>query len=193
MTVGVLAFQGDFQRHYELLLSMGIHVRYVRRRDEIEAVDALVIPGGESTTIGKLLERFDLMQLLRDRISDGMPVFGTCAGAILLAKQIEGSDQERIGTMDISVSRNAYGSQIESFEADVSVEILAGEPIRGVFIRAPVIRSTGDGVDVMGTFEGHPVVARQGNMLVATFHPELAGDTRLHAYFASTAGRVVAG
>jgi len=190
MTIGVLAFQGDFQRHYELLLSMGSHVRYVRTSEEVSAVDGLVIPGGESTTIGKLLTRFDLMEPIRRRIAEGMPVFGTCAGAILLAREIEGSDQDRLGVMDIAVTRNAYGRQIESFEADVEVPSISGDPVRGVFIRAPIITAVGPGVEVLGTFEDRPVVVRQGNLLVATFHPELAGDGRLHAIFLGSAENV---
>lgn len=190
MTIGVLAFQGDFQRHFELLFSMGSDVRYVRTADEISAVDGLVIPGGESTTIGKLLSRFGLMEPIRRRIAERMPVFGTCAGAILLAKEIEGSDQDRLGVMDIAVTRNAYGRQIESFEADVEVPSISGEPVRGVFIRAPIITATGPGVEVLGSFEDRPVVVRQGNLLVATFHPELAGDGRLHAIFLGAAESV---
>lgn len=190
MTIGVLAFQGDFQRHFELLLSMGSDVRYVRTAAEISAVDGLVIPGGESTTIGKLLSRFGLMEPIRRRIAERMPVFGTCAGAILLAKEIEGSDQDRLGVMDIAVTRNAYGRQIESFEADVEVPSISGEPVRGVFIRAPIITATGSGVEVLGSFEDRPVVVRQGNLLVATFHPELAGDGRLHAIFLGAAESV---
>lgn len=169
---------------------MGSHVRYVRTREEISAVDGLIIPGGESTTIGKLLTRFGLLEPIRERIREGMPVFGTCAGAILLAKEIEGSDQDRLGVMDIAVMRNAYGRQIESFEADVDVPSISGDPVRGVFIRAPIITSTGPGVEVLGTFEDHPVVVRQANLLAATFHPELAGDRRLHSIFLGAAENV---
>jgi len=183
MKIGVLAFQGDFQRHFELLLSMGADVRYVRSAQEIEATDAMVLPGGESTTIGKLLVRFGMMEPLRARIDAGMPVFGTCAGAILLAKQIEGSSQDRIGAMDIRVARNAYGRQIESFETDLQIDGLQGEPMRAVFIRAPIIIETGANVEVVVSFEGSPVVVRQGALLAATFHPELTGDNRLHRLF----------
>jgi 5'-phosphate synthase pdxT subunit len=183
MTVGVLSFQGDFQKHYELLLAMGEDVRYVRRADELAAIDALIIPGGESTTIGKLLVRFGLMEPVRERVRAGMPILGTCAGAILLAKQIQDSDQDRIGVMDITVVRNAYGRQIESFEADLPVDGLDGEPMRAVFIRAPVIVAAGPNVEVLAEFEGRPVIVRQGNILAATFHPELTGDPRLHALF----------
>ncbi|HUX52365.1 MAG TPA: pyridoxal 5'-phosphate synthase glutaminase subunit PdxT [Spirochaetia bacterium] len=183
MKIGVLAFQGDFQRHYELLLSMGADVRYIRSANELEEVGALVLPGGESTTIGKLLVRFGMMEPLRARIEAGMPVFGTCAGAILLAKEIEGSSQDRIGVMNIRVARNAYGRQIESFEADLQIDGMTGEPMRAVFIRAPIITEIGADVEVVVNFEGSPVVVRQGAMLAATFHPELTGDNRLHRLF----------
>jgi len=183
MKIGVLAFQGDFQRHYELLFSMGADVRYIRSANELEEVGALVLPGGESTTIGKLLVRFGMMEPLRARIEAGMPVFGTCAGAILLAKEIEGSSQDRIGVMNIRVARNAYGRQIESFEADLQIDGITGEPMRAVFIRAPIITGTGADVEVVVNFEGSPVVVRQGAMLAATFHPELTGDNRLHRLF----------
>jgi len=183
MKIGVLAFQGDFQRHYELLISMGADVRYIRSANELEEVGALVLPGGESTTIGKLLVRFEMMEPLRARIEAGMPVFGTCAGAILLAKEIEGSSQDRVGVMNIRVARNAYGRQIESFEADLQIDSMKGEPMRAVFIRAPIITEIGANVEVVVNFEGSPVVVRQGALLATTFHPELTGDNRLHRLF----------
>lgn len=163
---------------------MGVEARPVRDLGALAQVDALVIPGGESTTIGMLLERFGLMAAIRDRIAEGFPVFGTCAGAILLAKEIEGSDQPRIGALDMAVRRNAYGRQVESFEADVVAvgETLAGR-FHGVFIRAPQIISLGPGVDRILVFEEQPVLVRSGPLLAATFHPELTADDRIHRYF----------
>ncbi|MFO8065641.1 MAG: pyridoxal 5'-phosphate synthase glutaminase subunit PdxT [Spirochaetota bacterium] len=186
--IGVLAFQGDFAKHLDLLTDMGLEAVAVRTVEDLGAVSGLVIPGGESTTIGMLMERFDLLPAVRQRALDGMPVLGTCAGAILLARDIVGSDQPRLGLMDFSIHRNAYGRQIESFEADVRVENTGrgghDDPsraaIRAVFIRAPVISGIGSGVEVLASFEGTPVVVRQGNMLAATFHPELSGEPALH-------------
>jgi 5'-phosphate synthase pdxT subunit len=182
-SVGILSFQGDFDRHARIISSLGHRSIPVRTVEGLAELDALIIPGGESTTIGMLMDRFGLLSALRDRISEGLPVFGTCAGAILLARTIESSDQPRIGVMDISVVRNAYGRQIESFEADVEVPILPDRPVRGVFIRAPIISEVGESVSVLAHFESRPVVVRQGSLLAATFHPELAGDARLHELF----------
>lgn len=187
-TVGVISFQGDFDKHIERSRALGLHAVPVRDAEAAAQVDAIIIPGGESTTIGKLLERFDMIDLIRRRIGDGLPVLATCAGAILLADEISGSDQPRIGGLHISVRRNAYGRQIESFEADVIV----GDSdwpgwqesnVLGVFIRAPIIDSVSDEVKVILEFEGKPVLVRQGAILAATFHPELTADTRVHEYF----------
>ena len=197
--VGVLAFQGDFQKHLELLSAMGRQAVAVRSPEDIANLSALIIPGGESTTIGMLMERFGLIEPVRNRARDGMPVLGTCAGAILLAREIDGSDQPRIGIMDIGVRRNAYGRQIESFEADVELSepanrgSAAGEPeehgsVRAVFIRAPIITRVGRGVDVLARFEDDPVVVRHGNLMAATFHPELSGETAVHRLFLRHAG-----
>jgi 5'-phosphate synthase pdxT subunit len=183
VTIGVLALQGDFALHLEHLRRCGATARIVRTAEELGPCDGLVIPGGESTTIGKLLERMRLLPVVTPLIGAGMPVYGTCAGAILLARVIVGSDQARIGTMDITVARNAYGRQVDSFEADLAVPALGGEPLRGVFIRAPIIEATGAGVEVLARFEGKAVLARQGNMLAGTFHPELTDDLRVHRYF----------
>lgn len=185
--VGVIALQGGYQRHIDVLATeSGAAVRAIRAPEDLAGVGAVVIPGGESTTIGMLMERFGLLYALRERINAGMPVMGTCAGAILLARQIEKSTQVRLGTMDITVERNAYGRQIASFEADISLDaVLApqvAEPFRAVFIRAPVITATGDAVEVLASFEGKPVVVRQGSSLALTFHPELTGDSRIHRY-----------
>lgn len=183
MKVGVLGFQGDFARHMQVLAGLGVPALLVRRPEEVAAIDALILPGGESTTIGKLMEWFGLMEPVRERVAAGMPILGTCAGAILLAREIVASDQSRIGAMDIAVARNAYGRQIESFEADINVPAIGDDPVRGVFIRAPIISRVGEGLEVLAVYEGNPVVVRQDNCLVATFHPELTGDTRIHAFF----------
>ena len=197
--VGVLAFQGDFQKHLELLSAMDRQAVAVRSPEDIANLAALIIPGGESTTIGMLMERFGLIESVRNRAREGMPVLGTCAGAILLAREIDGSDQPRIGIMDIGVRRNAYGRQIESFEADIELGepanrgSAAGKPeehgsVRAVFIRAPIITRVGRGVDVLARFEDDPVVVRHGNLMAATFHPELSGETAVHRLFLRHAG-----
>lgn len=184
--VGVLAYQGGFAKHLEQFSRLKVDARPVRDLDALDHVRALVIPGGESTTIGMLMERFGLLQAVRERIAGGFPVFGTCAGAILLAREIESSDQPRIGVMDMTVRRNAYGRQVESFEADV-VPVADGYwhngPFHGVFIRAPQILRTGSSVEEILAFEGSPVLVRSGNLLAGTFHPELTPDTRIHRYF----------
>lgn len=188
-TVGVLSYQGDFQQHIRRISELGVVARAVRTVEALAGIDALVIPGGESTTIGMLLERFGMMEPLRRRIADGMPVLGTCAGAILLADEIAGSSQPRIGGLHVSIRRNAYGRQVESFEADLRVtdgaawRRWAEAPVHGVFIRAPVITSVGADVDTVLEFEDTPVLVRQNTLLAATFHPELTRDTRVHDYF----------
>jgi pyridoxal 5'-phosphate synthase pdxT subunit len=188
--VGVLSYQGDFQRHSDVLTHLGLTVVSVRAPEHLEGLSGLVIPGGESTTIGMLMDRFGLLEATRDAGRDGMPLFGTCAGAILLAKEIENSDQPRLGLMDIRVARNAYGRQIESFEAELdllpadSPDPEAEGPLTGVFIRAPIITNLGSGVQRLADFEGSPVLVSQGNCLAATFHPELTGDDRVHRLFA---------
>jgi 5'-phosphate synthase pdxT subunit len=177
--VGVLALQGDFAEHLEILRSCGYEAATVRSCDELESVDALIIPGGESTTLSRL-DRFEMRDALAKRIENGMPVFGTCAGAIVLASQV--SDGERpLGVVDLQIERNAYGRQRDSFEADIDVPLLGGT-VRGVFIRAPVITDPGSST-VMAEWAGRPVLVRAGNLLMATFHPELAGEDRVHRYF----------
>jgi pyridoxal 5'-phosphate synthase pdxT subunit len=185
-SIGVLALQGDVREHARMVREAGAEVVPVKRIEQLETVDGLVVPGGESTTIGKLLRRFELLKPLRALVGSGFPVYGTCAGMILLADRIEdaGVDQPSIGGMDITVRRNAFGRQRESFEADVAVPALGEEPFPAVFIRAPVIEEVGDGVDVLATVNGdRPVAARQGHLLVSSFHPELTDDPRLHRYF----------
>jgi pyridoxal 5'-phosphate synthase pdxT subunit len=171
--VGVLALQGDFEAHARLLRACGAEPREVRVPAELDGLDGLVIPGGESTVMTLGIEREGLAEPLRDLQAAGTPVLGTCAGLIM-------ADRDHLGLMDIRARRNAFGRQIRSFEADVEV---AGEPMRAVFIRAPWIEDVGDGVEVLAEVDGHPVVARQDNVLVAAFHPELADDPRLHELF----------
>lgn len=181
-TVGILSLQGGFHRHIEMLHHVGVTAVAVRSPEELAQVEGLVIPGGESTTIGMLMERASLIDPLRERITRGMPVMGTCAGAILLAKDIEESTQIRLGTLPISVSRNAYGRQIASFEASLH---LPGEeqPFVGVFIRAPQITAVAEDVEVVAEFEEKPVMVRYKNTIALTFHPELTGDSRIHRNF----------
>lgn len=181
MKAGILAIQGDVREHEAMLESAGAIVIQVRQRHELDAVDALVLPGGESTTIGKLLDRFELLDPLRGRVREGLPVFGTCAGLILLADEVAGRDPapHRIGGLDVTVERNAYGRQRDSFEADVDV-IGLDAPVRAAFIRAPVIERAGQEVEVLASWEGRPVLVRQGNILASSFHPEVTGDDRLH-------------
>jgi 5'-phosphate synthase pdxT subunit len=184
-TPGVLALQGDFARHAHMLADLGLGCREVRSVEELEGIDGLIIPGGESTTIGKLLVRYEMLDPLKALAGRGLPILGTCAGAILLARDIEGHDQPHLGLMNISVRRNAYGRQIDSFEAEVRLK--EGGLVHGVFIRAPVISSVSAPAEVLAEFEGLPVLVRQGKLLACTFHPELTGDTRIHRLFAGLA------
>lgn len=183
MRIGVLAMQGAFREHRIMLERLGAEVREVRRREELEHLHGLIIPGGESTTISQLLRQTDLFDVLREEIQGGLPVFGTCAGMVLLAKEVVGDFPPTLGVMDIVVRRNAFGRQVESFEADVEVPALGPEPVHAVFIRAPYIERAGTGVEVLATYAGRPVLARQGNCLASAFHPELTTDLRLHKYF----------
>jgi pyridoxal 5'-phosphate synthase pdxT subunit len=179
---GVLALQGDFREHARILGECGATPVLVRTPDDLGEVDCLVIPGGESTTIGRLARGHGLVEPIRDRARKGMPLFGTCAGMITMASDVEGGEP-LLSLIDLKVVRNAYGRQLDSFEADVDVRGLEGPPMRAVFIRAPVVASVGDGVEVLAEHDGHPVVCEQGKLLVAAFHPELAGDPRLHRRF----------
>jgi pyridoxal 5'-phosphate synthase pdxT subunit len=177
---GVLALQGDFREHGRVLAAAGATPLEVRTVDELGSVDCLVIPGGESTTIGKLARADGLVEPIRERAALGMPVLGTCAGMIVLAERVEGGEP-LFGLMDITVRRNAYGRQVDSFEADLDVEGIE-HPVRGVFIRAPWVEDVGERVSVLAEHEGRPVVLEQDNLLVASFHPELVGETGLHRY-----------
>lgn len=182
--IGVVAYQGGFQKHIDALSRLGRDAIRVRDVESALRAAAFVIPGGESTTIGMLLDRFGVLPVLRQRITvEHVPVFGTCAGAILLAREIEGPPQPHLGCLDVSVHRNAYGSQIESFEAAVAPGRLLDSPFPGVFIRAPIITRVGDEVQILLQHEGKPVLVRAGNILAGTFHPELTDDLRLHSFF----------
>jgi 5'-phosphate synthase pdxT subunit len=177
---GVLALQGDFREHARMLAAAGASPLEVRTPEDLAEVSCLVIPGGESTTIAKLARSAGLVEPIRERAADGMPMLGTCAGMIVMAERvIEG--EPLLGLIDIGVRRNAYGRQVDSFEADVDVEGL-DHPVRGVFIRAPLVEDVGERVRVLAEHEGHPVVLEQGSLLVASFHPELVGEHELHAY-----------
>ena len=184
MQVGVLALQGAFAAHSECLTSIGVQSVEIRTPEQLGSVDALLMPGGESSTMSQLLESSGLFDPIAARIADGMPVFGTCAGMILLASEIlDGrSDQRSFSAIDISVRRNAFGRQVDSFEANIDSSV--GE-FHGVFIRAPRIERVGVGVEILGTINDEPVLVRQGNVLAASFHPELSNDARLHEYFVS--------
>ena len=188
MKVGVLALQGAFARHIQVLGGLGAATTEVRTTADLLEVDALVLPGGESTTMSMLLDSSGLHDAVADRITNGMPVLGTCAGMILLARHVADGrpDQRSFAAIDIDVLRNGYGRQVDSFEADLEVTGL-DEPFHGVFIRAPVVEWVGDGVEVLGTVDGRPVLCRQGAVVVASFHPEMSGDGRIHRRFLDTA------
>ncbi len=185
MKAGVLALQGDFREHAAMFAACGATPVEVRTVEQLAAVDVLAIPGGESTTISKLARRDGLVEPLRERIAAGMPVLGTCAGMIVMANDVIDGDP-LLRVMDIAVRRNAYGRQVDSFEADVDVRDI-GE-VRAVFIRAPVVERVGDGVEVLAVHDGRPVLVRQGAVLAAAFHPEIAGEARLHRLTLEMAG-----
>jgi 5'-phosphate synthase pdxT subunit len=189
MKVGVLALQGAFREHIRMLRALGAEAVEIRLPSELDEVDGLVIPGGESTTMRKLMADFGLVDPIREFAASGNPVFGTCAGLIVMAERLGGRRQELLGLIDIDVERNAYGRQVDSREADISGDALGPEPFHAVFIRAPQILSTGPGVEPLARYQGKVVLARQKNVLVATFHPELTGDARIHALFLKMFGR----
>jgi len=184
--VGVLGLQGDVREHCAALEGAGATPVIVKTADAFASVDALVMPGGESTTIGKLLDRFELLDPLRRRADEGMPLYGTCAGAILMSKEIAGSQDApfRVPVLDVITRRNAYGRQVDSFETDLVVEGLE-EPFTAVFIRAPIFEEVGDGVEILAAVDDRPVLVRQGAALASTFHPEMTGDNRVHEIFVS--------
>ena len=186
--VGVIAMQGDFDAHLKAVEAAGGRAILARTAEQVAACDALILPGGESTTIGKLLSRYGIDTAIHAANTQGKPIFGTCAGLILLAKRIVQGEmrggQQTLGLMDVGVVRNAFGRQVDSFETDIDTpEVAGGAPIRGVFIRAPLVAEAGSEVTVLGTYQGETVLIRQRNLLAAAFHPELTDDTRLHRYF----------
>jgi pyridoxal 5'-phosphate synthase pdxT subunit len=178
---GVLALQGDFREHAAVLSDLGVTPVLVRTPEELAEVDCLAIPGGESTAIGRLARGHGLVDPIRERVRGGMPVLGTCAGMIVMAREVEGGEP-LLGLMDIRVARNAYGRQVDSFEAEIPLRDEA-EPVQAVFIRAPVVERVGEGVEVLAEHDGRPVVVEQDLLIAAAFHPELAGDGRIHRRF----------
>ena len=188
-TFGVLALQGSFAEHLTMLARLGCEGRAVRLPDELDDIDALIIPGGESTTIGKLAVRYGLLEPIRRRAGEGLPVWGTCAGLIFLAQKLGDDKQPGLDLMDITASRNAFGSQIQSFETDLEVPVLGPPDFHGVFIRAPLIVSVGPEVEVLAQLkDGRMVAASQENLLVTAFHPELTEDSRFHRHFVDKIG-----
>ncbi|MCU1698343.1 MAG: pyridoxal 5-phosphate synthase glutaminase subunit PdxT [Mycobacterium sp.] len=188
--VGVLALQGDTREHLAALTEAGAEAVTVRRRTELDAVDALVIPGGESTAMSLLLREFELLEPLRARLADGMPAYGSCAGMILLATTINdagvpGREAVPLGAIDMTVRRNAFGRQVDSFEGDIAFKGL-DEPMHAVFIRAPWVERVGPDVEILAEAAGHPVAVRQGRMLATSFHPEMTGDRRVHRLFVAS-------
>jgi 5'-phosphate synthase pdxT subunit len=188
--VGVLALQGAFREHAEAFDALGAEVALVRRPEHLAGLDALVLPGGESTTVDKLLDTSALRDPLTARLRDGLPALATCAGLIVCAREVVDGrpDQRPLGVLDVTVRRNGYGRQRESFEAPLAVAGMPGGPFPGVFIRAPKVERTGDAVEVLATHDGVPVLGRQGTLWFSSFHPELAGDLRVHQAFAREVG-----
>ncbi len=188
MKIGILGLQGDFREHVEMLQSMGVETLVVKLPEDLDLVDGLIIPGGESTTMGRIMENVGMKDVLADKIKSGLPVYGTCAGMILLSKRVVGFDQPLLGVLDVEIERNAYGRQVESFEVDITIDVLKGRPFRAVFIRAPRVVKMGEGVEVLAEYDGDPVLLKQGNILASSFHPELTLDTRIHDYFIKMVG-----
>ena len=184
MKIGVLAIQGDFAEHIALLAELGVDAQEIRLPDQLESLDGLIIPGGESTTLSRLMSIYDLREPIKQMAEEGRAVWGTCAGMIMLAKEITEQDPIPLGIMDIGVQRNAFGRQVDSFEQKLNVTSLDCGLFQGIFIRAPVIIRVGEGVTVLASLEdGRPVEVQQGNLLATAFHPELTHDTRFHRYF----------
>lgn len=182
MRVGILALQGAVAEHIRSIEKAGAEGIAIKHPEQLEEIDGLIIPGGESTTIGKLMRKYDFIEAIRSFSKQGKPVFGTCAGLIVMAREIEGGEEAHLELMDIKVSRNAFGRQRESFETDLDVKGLE-VPVRAVFIRAPLITEVGEGVEVLSTYNDEIVTAREGHLLVSSFHPELTEDYALHSYF----------
>ena len=182
LRIGVLAIQGGFEAHLATLRELGAEASEVRVPADLEGLDGLVVPGGESTTIAKGIEAAGLAEALEAHHDEGLPLFGTCAGMIVC-------DADHLGLLDVRTRRNAFGRQLQSFEADLAIEGIGEEPLRAVFIRAPWVERAGPGVDVLASYDGHPVAVREGNVLACAFHPELTDDSRLHALFMAMATR----
>jgi 5'-phosphate synthase pdxT subunit len=188
MKIGVLGLQGSFIEHIAMLSRLGIETVDVRLPESLDAISGLIIPGGESTTISKLLRDFKLTEKIKKLGKAGLPILGTCAGLIMLANRVTGNSVEPLGLMDITVNRNAFGRQVDSFEADIPVTVLGEKPFPCVFIRAPVVEYVGEGVEVLARLQnGRIVAAKQGKLLALAFHPELTADTRFHQYFLTLA------
>jgi 5'-phosphate synthase pdxT subunit len=188
MKIGVLAVQGDFIEHVRTYRAIGVEAVEVRLPEDLEGVSGLTLPGGESTTMRRLIDRWGLRQPILDLAASGAPIFGTCAGMILLAREIVGGEGPLLALLDVAVRRNAFGRQLESFEGDLSVSMLGDGPVHGVFIRAPVIERVGPGVDVLARLDdGRVVAVRERNIIATAFHPELAGETRFHRLVATMA------
>jgi 5'-phosphate synthase pdxT subunit len=186
--IGVLAVQGDFREHLETLRAIGVEGVEVRLPEDLRDIDALIIPGGESTTMRKLIARWGLREPIFELAARDVPIFGTCAGMIVLAREIMGGEEPVLPLLDVSVVRNAFGRQLESFESELSVPLLGRAPIHGIFIRAPILERVGAGVDVLARLDdGRIVAVREGNILATAFHPELAGETRFHRLLATMA------
>jgi 5'-phosphate synthase pdxT subunit len=186
MRVGVLALQGTFVEHIGILQQLGVESSPIRLPRELHTVDGLVIPGGESTTMLRLMESFGLIQPIKEMAQDGLPIWGTCAGMILLAKNVSNYEMETLGLMDVKIRRNAFGSQVDSFEADLEIPLVGREPFHAVFIRAPIVEEARQGTEILSRFPDGPIVAvRQNRLLACAFHPEFTGDLRFHSYFLS--------
>jgi len=183
MLIGVLALQGAFREHQQTLAALGVSSRRVKKPEDLDGLDGLIIPGGESTTMSKLLGDYHLLTPLKDKTAAGLPVFGTCAGLIIMAKDIYGSNQTRLGLLDILVARNAFGRQVESFEDKLIIPAVGEKPFPAVFIRAPYVKEAKPEVKILATYKEKIVFVRQGKCLAAAFHPELTSDYRLHQYF----------
>lgn len=183
MAIGVLALQGAVAEHIARLRRLGAEAREVREPHDLDGLEGIILPGGESTTLGKLMRRIGLDSALREFAGAGKPMFGTCAGMILMARSLDGNDQPLLGLMDMKVRRNAFGRQVDSFEQDLEVTGLDGDGFRGVFIRAPYVVETGPEVSVLAQVDGHGVLVRQGRLMAAAFHPELTDDLRVHKLF----------
>jgi len=189
MKIGVLAVQGAFREHERMLQELGAETTLVKLKTNLDGIDGLVVPGGESTSIGKLMRDYDLIDPIRDMVEDGMPVFGTCAGMIIMANRIANGDAPHLGILDVEVNRNSFGRQRDSFETDLDISVLGDTPFPAVFIRAPHIEAVGKDVQVLANYEDRVVAVQQDKRMAISFHPELTNDSRLHGYFMSLVKR----